>query len=92
MTDNLGAIERASEQMVSAAIPTLPRMPMLGIGGISSSHPQAEIVKSTIPKQPIIIQMVTPDLRVLAEMLVDDISSFQGTKQRTKELFEGGTF
>jgi phage-related protein len=41
-------------------------------------------------KQPIIIQMVTPDKRVLAEMVVDDVTEIQGFKTNRTKTFEGG--
>jgi hypothetical protein len=34
---NAGAIDRASEQMMANAIPTLPRIPAMGIGAAGSS-------------------------------------------------------
>lgn len=38
-------------------------------------------------KQPIIIQMVTPDRRVLAEMVVDDVTELQDFKKARNEMF-----
>lgn len=41
------------------------------------------------PKQPLIIQLVTPDNREMAKWLVDDITDLQGFKQARIRLFEG---
>jgi phage-related protein len=42
-------------------------------------------------KQPIIIQMLTPDKRVLAEMVVDDVTQMQDFKKNRTRQFEGGS-
>lgn len=52
---------------------------------IADRMPQATPV---VAKQPIIIQMVTPDSRVLAEMMVDDITSLQDFQNNR---FKGGS-
>ncbi|USK44652.1 phage tail protein [Cytobacillus oceanisediminis] len=41
-------------------------------------------------KQPLLLQMVTPDLRVLAEWLVDDITEIQNFKDNRIQIFKGG--
>ncbi|UQX52283.1 hypothetical protein M5V91_14530 [Cytobacillus pseudoceanisediminis] len=41
-------------------------------------------------RQPMIIQMVTPDRRVLAEMVVDDITELQEFNQDRKSKFSKG--
>jgi phage-related minor tail protein len=38
----------------------------------------------------LIIQMVTPDKRVLAEMVVDDVTEMQNSKDNINKIFEGG--
>lgn len=40
-------------------------------------------------KQPVIFQLVTPDTRILAEWLVDDITELQNFKQARINLFKG---
>lgn len=40
-----------------------------------------------IPNQPMIIQLVTPDRRVLAEYVVDEITEMQNFKRRRRERF-----
>lgn len=43
----------------------------------------------SMTKQPLIIQMVTPDKRVLAEMVVDDITGLQSQNKRLNNRFRG---
>lgn len=43
----------------------------------------------SMAKQPVIIQMVTPDKRVLAEMVVDDITGLQSQNKRLNNRFRG---
>ncbi|MBG9550030.1 hypothetical protein ABE25_23625 [Cytobacillus firmus] len=47
-------------------------------------------VNGSSQKEPLILQMVTPDLRVLAEWLVDDITEIQNFKDNRIQTFKGG--
>lgn len=50
-----------------------------------------EVINEMQPrsKQPVIFQLVTPDTRILAEWLVDDITELQNFKQARINLFKG---
>lgn len=48
---------------------------------------QLESQQTVTPKQPAIIQLITPDRRVFAEWLVDDITDMQNFKQARMKLF-----
>lgn len=41
-------------------------------------------------KQPLIVQLVTPNMRVLAEQMIDDITDKQNYRLDRKKIFEGG--
>ncbi len=43
-------------------------------------------------QQPLIIQMITPDKRVLAEMVVDDVTQIQDFKKNRTRQFEGRSY
>jgi phage-related minor tail protein len=78
--------------------PTLAMVGDAGLGNPEIVAPEKmlrQIMRDTIkelqpsPKQPIILQLVTPDFRELASWLVDDITELQNFKQNRINLFEG---
>ncbi len=86
---NAGAISRATEGMMSAAVPTLPRMPSPAMTG-GGTDPRIREIQSNQPtKQPLIIQMITPDNRELARWLVEDITDLQAFNNNRIKLFGG---
>jgi hypothetical protein len=58
-------------------------------GAATSSYPSSSSSSNPLPKQPLIIQMVTPDDRVMAEWLVDSISDLQEFKTNRIKVFKG---
>ncbi|WP_371069142.1 phage tail tape measure protein [Sediminibacillus sp. JSM 1682029] len=73
-----GRLQGAGEAGPEAVLP-LNDKTLGSIGeGIAKTMNQQE------QKQPLIVQMITPDKRVLAEMVVDDVSDMQARKQSRK--------
>lgn len=67
-----------NKQYQEAAIPLSPKV--LGMIGDKIANTMGPSGANTQPKQPVIIQVVTPDKRAMARWLSDDITEFQEFK------------
>jgi len=75
IADNMQAVKQAANQMSNNVL-----------SNVNIQLPETQ--KSTVlEKQPLIFQIVTPDQRVFAEWLVDDITQIQNFKINRQKLF-----
>jgi TP901 family phage tail tape measure protein len=86
--NNLSMWMEAGQAM---GVPVIPSTPAASGGsGVIASPSPSNLPVNSVQKQPLIIQMVTPDERIMAEWLVDDITEMQEFKANRIKVFEGG--
>jgi phage-related minor tail protein len=74
ISNNIGAINTASTKMAGSVI-----------GSVDTTIPKSQ--QNLNAKQPVILQMVMPNERVMAEWLVDDITDIQNFKSNRLKVF-----
>lgn len=81
--------------LAEGGIITRPTLAMVGEGGESEAviplSKLSTMLGQQTSKQPIVIQLVTPDSRVLSEMLIDDINKMQYNGANLYALTKGVT-
>jgi TP901 family phage tail tape measure protein len=83
MDSNVYKVLAASNNLANNAIPNVNISNTSAVVSSNGNNRNAQ-------KQPLILQMVTPDNRMMAEWLVDDITDLQNFKSKRLTLFSGG--